>query len=572
MLRPHSLSGILFLVLVLLASVSGAQERMGDVLKSFEEKKVLKYEEPATSVIEDQQKKKAGMPTADAKKVVVHKVQVDGNVVADGIQLLDDNQLSAIVSPYEGRELSLAEIYEVSDKITAACRAAGYLLAYSYVPAQTISEGVVNVNIVVGKVGNIDVVGNKHYKSSFVKKFLAKAQKDPLREKDIERALVLLNEYPELQVKAVLKAGDEPGTTDVVATVTDGVPVKFSAFYDNYGSKHTSQDRFGINFSLGNVFFGGDSFKLTGITAVNPLSISDLSYARVDYSFLASSCGARVGGYYTNSMFLNEHQFAPLVVDGRADVGGLYLSYPIVKTRTSSLTANLAFDVKNFSNYVTNNLAIHKNNLRIARLNFEYDFHDRFSGRNYIKFGVDQGFSGFLEGSKNGEYNTLPYDPKFDFTKLNIDLVRLQKLPGYNTLSLSFSSQFTDHVLPSPEQITIGGAHTVRGYQLSDQYGDKGFFATAEFLLSPFFPERQVMNRKLGDSFKLALFTDYGDVRKVKPVPNEVTPDYLSSIGAGIRLYLGEWLSVKYDFAIPRIDETYTFEKAEHLLNVTFRY
>lgn len=572
MLRPHSLSGMLFFIFVLMASVSAthAQERMGDVLKSFEEKKELKYEEPVTSVIEDQQKM-AAMPAVDAKKVLVHRVKVDGNVIADGVQLLDDNQLSAITSSYEGRELTLAEIYEVSDEITAACRTAGYLLAYSYVPPQTIRDGVVNVNIVVGKVGSIDVVGNEHYKSSFVKKFLARAQKDPLREKDLERALVLLNEYPELSVKAVLKAGQEPGTTDVVAKVTDGVPVKFSAFYDNYGSKHTSQDRFGINFSLGNLFFGGDSFKLTGITAINPLSISDLSYGRVEYSFLASSSGVRVGGYYTNSMFLNEHQFA-VVVDGRADVGGIYASYPFSKTRTSSLTGTLAFDVKNFSNFVTNNIAFHENNLRIARLNFEYDFRDRFKGRNYIKVEASQGFSGFLDGSKNGEYNVLPYDTKFDFTKLNIDLIRLQKLPGYNTLSLSFSSQITDNVLPSPEQITIGGAHTVRGYQLSDQYGDKGFFLTAELLLSPFFPERQVMNRKLGDSFKLALFTDYGDVRKVKPVPNEETPDYLSSVGAGLRLYLGEWLSVKYDFAVPRIDESYTFEKAEHMLNVTFRY
>lgn len=573
MLRPRSLSGVVFCAVALTASMSFAQERMGDVLKSFETKKELKMDKPKATMSMDEPMKHARQPGDTSKTVSVSKIEVTGNIPAGSDKpLLSDKMLARILGGYEGRELTLDEIYGVSDALTAAYRDAGYLVTYAYVPPQTIKDGKLVINVVAGKLGDIEVAGNRHFKSDFVEKHLARAQDGALSEKKLERALVLLNEYPDLEVKAALKSGQEPGTTDIVATVEDSAPIHFSAFYDNYGSKYTSEDRFGLRFSLGNLLTTGDSVHLTGITGINPLSISDLSYGRIDYTFPVTSCGLRLGLYYANSLFENDEEFAPLVVDGRADVAGLYASYPFIKDRATTLEAQVGFDYKDIGNYVTNNLAWTDNKIRSAYLGITYDFRDRWLGRNYANLKVTQGFQGLFGGSDHDDYNVMPYDPSFDFTKLNFDFIRLQKLPGYNTLSLSFSGQFTDQTLPSPEQITIGGAHTVRGFQLSEQFGDKGYFASAEFLLSPVFTEKVVMDKKWGDTFKLALFTDYGDVKMANPLPKENESEYLSSIGAGARLFLGNRLSIKYDFAVPRIDENYTFEKAEHLLNVTLSY
>ncbi len=573
MLRPRSLSGVVFFTVALTASMSLAQERMGDVLKSFETKKELKMDKMKAPMSVEEHKKQARKAGDVSKKVSVSKIEVTGNIPAGSDKpLLSDKKLGGILAAYEGRELTLDEIYEASGALTKAYRQAGYLVTYAYVPPQTIKDGKLVINVVAGKLGKIEVAGNRHFKSDFIEKHLSLARNGALSEKKLERALVLLNEYPDLSVKAALKSGQQPGTTDIIATVEDSVPVHFSAFYDNYGSKHTSQDRFGLRFSLGNLITSGDKVQLTGITGINPLNISDLSYARIDYNFPVTASGLRLGAYYANSMFENDQEFAPLVVDGRADVGGLYVTYPFIKDRTTTLEAQVGFDYKDIGNYVTDNLAWTDNQIRAAYLGFTYDFRDSWQGRNYANLRVTQGFKGLFGGSDYDDYNVAPYDASFDFTKLNFDFIRLQKLPGYNTLTLSFSGQVTDQTLPSPEQITIGGAHTVRGFKLSEQFGDKGYFASAEFLISPVFTEKVVMNKKWGDTFKIALFTDYGDVKMSNPLPKEKESEYLSSIGAGARLYLGDRLSVRYDFAVPRINQNYTFEKAEHLLNVTLSY
>jgi hemolysin activation/secretion protein len=578
MLRPRSLSGVVFFAVALTASLSLAQERMGDVLKSFETKKELKMDRPKASMSVKEPERKARKAGVDSGSVLVSKINVIGNVpVGTDKALLSDKKLGRILSAYEGRELTLGEIYEVSDKLTAAYREAGYLVTYAYVPPQTIKDGTLVINVVAGKLGTIEVTGNRHFKSDFIENHLARSQEGALSEKQLERGLVLLNEYSDLNVKAALKPGQQPGTTDVVVTVEDETPVHFSAFYDNYGSKYTSEDRFGVRSSFGNLITSGDSFSVAGITAINPLSISDLSYVRLDYTFPITSSGLTAGLYYANSLFENEDQFGPtMTINGRADVGGFYLAYPFIKTVDSTLEGRISFDFKDVANeniLVQSNLNYPtENNIRAASLAFTYDFMDNFSGRNYARLTLSQGFEDLLGGGNYEQYPVQPYDPAFDYTKLNFDFIRLQKLPGYNTLSLSFSGQFTDQTLPSPEQITIGGAHTVRGFQLSEHYGDKGFFASLEFLFSPVFTETMVMNKKWGDTFKLALFTDYGDVKRSNPVPQEAPTEYLSSIGAGVRLYLNDLLSIKYDFAVPRIDQNYKVEKAEHLLNVTLSY
>ena len=98
-------------------------------------------------------------------------------------------------------------------------------------------------------------------------------KKDPsLKEDRLEKALLILNDYPSLNVKAALKAGTEPGMTDVAATVTDKFPVSGSIFYDNYGTSTTSKNRLGFGLNLGNLLTNGDTLNLWGLPALTRLT------------------------------------------------------------------------------------------------------------------------------------------------------------------------------------------------------------------------------------------------------------------------------------------------------------
>jgi hemolysin activation/secretion protein len=84
--------------------------------------------------------------------------------------------------------------------------------------------------------------------------------------------------------------------------------------------------------------------------------------------------------------------------------------------------------------------------------------------------------------------------------------------------------------------------------------GDRGYTASAELVVSPFFPEATIMERKFGDIFKLAGFIDHGYVSKNAPVPGETKSDQLTGIGWGFRIYWGRDFMLRVDVAVPRAE------------------
>ena len=67
---------------------------------------------------------------AGGKTVLVERFDISGN------KALSTEQLQAVVGPFQGRPLSLQQIYEVADAITHYYRAQGYTLAAANVPVR----------------------------------------------------------------------------------------------------------------------------------------------------------------------------------------------------------------------------------------------------------------------------------------------------------------------------------------------------------------------------------------------------------------------------------------------------
>ena len=90
---------------------------------------------------------------------------------------------------------------------------------------------------------------------------MKRVQDEPaLKEQTLEHVLLELNELMGVKVRAVLKPGDLPGTSDLVMDVTESRPYTFSFDSDNFGSRYTGPVRFGLNMSYANIFTLGDQF------------------------------------------------------------------------------------------------------------------------------------------------------------------------------------------------------------------------------------------------------------------------------------------------------------------------
>ncbi|TAL27915.1 MAG: ShlB/FhaC/HecB family hemolysin secretion/activation protein, partial [Nitrospirae bacterium] len=193
-----------------------AQEKSGEILQQLEKKEIVPKETPEAPVIEKKEEK----PTkaVDGKKILIKQIKLQGAA------LIEEQTLKTILSKYENKELTLSEMNQIAEDITANYRKQGYILAYAYIPPQEIKDGILEISVIEGKTGEITVTGNKSYSTKFIQRHLETIKQDPsLKEETIERALLILNEYPSLNVKASLTAGKDLGATDIAAQAKDSL-------------------------------------------------------------------------------------------------------------------------------------------------------------------------------------------------------------------------------------------------------------------------------------------------------------------------------------------------------------
>jgi len=549
--KPGALALLLSSVLTLsIFPASFAQEQSGDVLRQLERKEITPEKKPPEPVLVEKEKEPPAK-VEEGERIFVKQFNVQGAT------LIDAETLTARVAPFENRELTLQEIKLAAEMITNEYRRQGYLIVYAFIPPQEIREGIVRISIVEGRLGDIVVSGNTRYSSSFIQRHLERPRQEPSPTvQTIKRALLILNEYPSLAAKASLKAGKQPGTADMTVEVTDSWPISGGITYDNFGSRTVSKNRIGAWLHAGSLIAEGDLLMLRGVTGLDRIDLERLAYGKVEYAIPLTFNGTKLGAHLGNDIYEAAGSLTPLGLEGESVVAGVYVSHPIRKDATGTLEARFGFDYKDLSDYMLDSLNS-RDKLRVFDLGATYRFFDRFQGSNFIGLSLYQGVRNLFGGTGKDDPGTSRPNADGAFTKCTADVVRVQKLPGYTHLRLRASGQVSWDRLFTVEQFGIGGMGTVRGFTPFLFSGDSGYALSAELQVSPIAPETRIFNWKLGDMLRFAFFADHGGVYRNDAQPGENTNDFLTSIGAGIRLYLGERFSLLLDWAVPNIGGTF---------------
>lgn len=74
-----------------------------------------------------------------------------------GVAALDEQELHQLAAPYLGRDVNLAELQALAQAITAQYREHGYFLAQAIVPVQQVKDGVVEISVIEGRLGQVNV-------------------------------------------------------------------------------------------------------------------------------------------------------------------------------------------------------------------------------------------------------------------------------------------------------------------------------------------------------------------------------------------------------------------------------
>lgn len=519
---------------------TGGQERMRQ-MQETEKALREKIEKKETTPSIEEKLPEAAAPEAPGQKIFVKKINVKGCI------LFSEEKIKDIISPFENRELDLREMQKVADLITDLYRSKGYITSRAYLPPQKIEEGVVEISILESTMGDVEVKGNRFFKTSIFRNKIAMKKGGPFNYNILKKGLVAINERPDRKARAVLMPAKEQGGTDTVLEVKDNLPVHIGLGWDNYGSRYIDRDRYNATLTHNNITGHDDSltfqyqfadeeaqYKLNSLRYLLPVNNS------LDIGFTALQ---------TKSSLTKEYE--PLMSRGKSSLYSIYAAQSLIKTDNAILNLNLGFDYKDIFNFQLGQ-ETSRDRMRIIKTSLDLDLRDR-SGRTIITNEISHGIPNIMGGLKEQDSRASRSGSGGAFTRDNINLLRLQNMPLNSTLLWKNQLQFSPYILTSSEQFQIGGIANVRGYPPAEYVGDSGYSMTWEWTAPPYGIPKDIKvpfsKGALYDSFRLAAFYDWATVDVRRPAIGEKKNRTLRSPGCGIRINLPENFSARLDFA-----------------------
>jgi hemolysin activation/secretion protein len=484
--------------------------------------------------------------------VTVENIRIEGN------ESLSVKELNQVLVPYLNREISGVEVKELCLQLQKKYVEKGFILARVYPPVQEVKDHTLIIQVVEGTLGSIEVTGNHYYKAKYIRKYFAHMQGKPINYNTMMRALLLANENADLGVGAIFKKGKEFGQVDLSIVAKDSLPFHIYTDYNTWGSNVTTYGRAGAKITGGNLSTNGDTLGIVGVVGTPP---KDLYYINTTYS-----APINANGMYFDLSYLYSHfevqQMTSLDLEGLTQIAGGRIRQALSRTRKFSSDIFVAFDYKQLKNEVLGQTGSF-DRLRVLELGGKVDYFDSVKGRNLFNASCSIGIPYFLGGSSPIDSNSSREGAGGRFYILNMEYTRIQTLPADCFIFFSASGQGTFNKIPIPQQIYIGGMGTVRGYPLSVALGDTGYYGTLELHTPlPFVGNKycDAIKKPWKDIFQLVGFVDHGGVYTNDEVESEVSPTYLTAVGAGIRFY-GPWnFNVSFDAGFPLTDQYKLFE------------
>ncbi|MAL97067.1 ShlB/FhaC/HecB family hemolysin secretion/activation protein [Hydrocarboniclastica marina] len=162
--------------------------------------------------------------------------------------------------------MSVSDMHRMADELTLFYREQGLSFAEVYVTPQEIIQGHLVMDVVIGLLSELRLVGNAHYGTDQILDAFNGLLLAPVFAPDIEAALERLNRLPGLEVFGVFSMGTHPGETRLNLKVREDNPRETLLRLDNHGIKNTGKYRAILQHKEHNLFRTGGSFTATAMT------------------------------------------------------------------------------------------------------------------------------------------------------------------------------------------------------------------------------------------------------------------------------------------------------------------
>ena len=473
-----------------------------------------------------------------AKKITFKLKQI----VLTGNQVYSDAELQALFQTEINKLISVADLFNIIQRITNYYRNNGYILSRAVLPPQHVQHGVVHVQIVEGFVNKVNVIGHPRQAEPLLERYGNRIlQSRPLQLKVMEKYLLIMNEIPGVSTRAVLAASKEtPGAADLNLNTQFR---RFSGFfsYDNYGTRYIGPQQATANVGINSLVFSGDSSQLTWVKTPKG---KELNFIDFNYNVPIGKQGLRWTLGRNEALTNPLYTLQSLVIHGLVDTWYTTVQYPLIRARTESVTLQAGF---NYLDTRTTSFGalLYQDNIRPINFGGNYSFLDRFGGSNLMNLNVTQGLPLFGADLDPNSTTTSRFGATARFLMFDADVSHLQPMGKALSLFTLIKGQYAFQPLLASEQFAFGGSQLGRGYDPAEITGDNGLAGSAEVRLN--------LNPKLRflQSIQLYVFYDAGAVWDIKQIVGTPLRQDAMSTGGGIRFTFNSRVSGNLMLAQP---------------------
>jgi len=462
------------------------------------------------------------------------------SVEITGMTAYKDSDIKSLYKGMIGETISLADVYDLANRITAKYRNDGYILTQVVVPPQTIEGGHIRFRVVEGVVNNIRIEGETHGRLSDLQPFVDKIKEtQPFNSKVLERYLLLINDLPGITAKAVLSPAKVPGATDITI-VTSWKPYDLFFQVDNRGSRYLGPLQTDAGIRLNNMLGLYEGINLQYALAPDD---TELEYGNISYMqpFGHEGTMVTVGGGMSRTR--PGFTLTPLDVQGLAKTVDLRVMQPFIRSRNENLSATLVYDYLDSTREDNTGAPTVNDRLSVVRAGSTFQIVDRFAGANTATAEISKGI-GLFGTTGRSDLNTTRPGASDDFLKGTAELSRVQRVNDHFDIFASGTGQKASGRLLASEQFGVGGINYGSAYDSSEITGDDGMAARGELRL----------NNPFQTPLQSTQFYTFYDIGKVYDPGNTVPKDRMRSIasaGLGFRLALNKNFSGSFEYAKP---------------------
>lgn len=427
-----------------------------------------------------------------------------------------------------GRPADTPTLKDLAAAMSAAYKKSDVVLFTLAIPAQDLSDGVVDVLIAEGHVAEVVTasdgkVSERRRLRGYLRPLLTER---PTSRGTYERTMVLARRAEGTKVKPGLRTSREPGAVILVLDVEDKKN-GFAVGYDSRESRLVDSGRVSASGFVYSMAREGDALR--GRISFTPDGRQSRS-ASLQYATPIGTDGLT----FTAAGAYQETRPSLIPIEGEANFLTASVSYPVLLNFQQEVSVNAAIDRTESSNTALGSV-IANENIAAARLGAKGAWMTSKRSAS-LDFTLAQGLDfGDTTSSVNGS--------NLQFTKANASGSLVQVIGDDLFLRLKASGQWTNDILPANERLMIGGIEYGRGFSNGLISLDKGYVVSLE-------PAWRPLDDGPFSRSEIYVFADYAD-GTVLGLGNSGQEFDLSSAGIGTRIAYKTYATLGLEMAEP---------------------